>query len=84
MPPLALPRPAVVTLTVGAIVLGVTVALAPVVAAAPGVWVHVDAAWAVDGQPVWDVPGLGVTRYADGFHYNDVGAADGARIVSLA
>ncbi len=37
MPPLALPRPAVVTLTVGAIVLGVTVALAPVVAAALGV-----------------------------------------------
>lgn len=44
----------------------------------------VDAAWAVDDQPVWDVPGLGVPRYADGFHYNDVGAADGARIVSLA
>ena len=44
----------------------------------------VDAAWAVDGQPVWDVPDLGVPRYADGFHYNDVGAADGARIVSLA
>lgn len=44
----------------------------------------VDAAWSVDGQPVWDVPGVGVTHYVDGFHFSDAGARDAARIASLA
>jgi hypothetical protein len=44
----------------------------------------VDLAWAVDGKPVWDVPGVGVGRYADGLHYSEAGAADAARIVATA
>jgi hypothetical protein len=44
----------------------------------------IDAAWAVDGKPVWDVPGVGVGRAVDGLHYSAAGAADAARLVAAA
>lgn len=44
----------------------------------------VDLAWSVNGEPVSDVPGVGVGRYLDGLHYSEVGAADAARIVATA
>jgi hypothetical protein len=41
-----------------------------------------DLAWSVDGQPVWEVPGIGVTRYIDGLHFNEAGARAVADLIA--
>lgn len=49
----------------------------------PGVAVaDIDLAWSVNWGPVWDVPGVGVTRYVDGLHFTDAGARSAAEIIS--
>jgi lysophospholipase L1-like esterase len=41
-----------------------------------------DAAWSVNGEPVWEVPGIGVTRYLDGLHFNDAGARAAVQLLA--
>ena len=42
----------------------------------------IDAAWSSNGVPLWNVPGVGVTHYVDGFHFSTLGANDAARQVA--
>jgi hypothetical protein len=49
----------------------------------PGVAVaDIDFAWSVDWGPVWDVPGVGVTRFIDGLHLTEAGARSSAEIIA--